>query len=270
VLEKYGVELIGAKLPAIKKAEDRNLFKAAMQKIGPRPAAERLRASLADAEAVPREIPLPLIIRPSRTLGGTGWRRRHHTRGVRGDRRGGLAASPTHELLIEESIAGWKEFELEVMRDGKDNVVIVCSIENFDPMGVHTGDSITVAPAQTLTDKEYQLMRNAAIRIIREIGVDTGGLQHPVRRPSRDRPLVIIEMNPRVSRSSALASKATGFPIAKIAAKLAVGYTLDEIRNDITARRRPASSRRSTTSSPRSRASPSRSSRRRATCSAPR
>jgi carbamoyl-phosphate synthase large subunit len=234
VLEKYGVELIGAKLPAIKKAEDRNLFKAAMQKIGLDLPRSGYATSLADAEAIRAEIPLPLIIRPSRTLGGTGGGVATTPEEFVAIVEGGLAASPTHELLIEESIAGWKEFELEVMRDGKDNVVIVCSIENLDPMGVHTGDSITVAPAQTLTDKEYQLMRNAAIRIIREIGVDTGGsnIQFGVH-PETGR-LVIIEMNPRVSRSSALASKATGFPIAKIAAKLAVGYTLDEIRNDIT------------------------------------
>ena len=234
VLERYGVELIGAKLPAIKKAEDRNLFKAAMERIGldlPRSGYAR---SLADAEAIRRDIPLPLIIRPSRTLGGTGGGVATTPEEFHAIVAGGLAASPTHELLIEESIAGWKEFELEVMRDAKDNVVIVCSIENFDPMGVHTGDSITVAPAQTLTDKEYQLMRNAAIRIIREIGVDTGGsnIQFGVH-PKTGR-LVVIEMNPRVSRSSALASKATGFPIAKIAAKLAIGYTLDEIQNDIT------------------------------------
>ncbi|MBI3768619.1 MAG: carbamoyl-phosphate synthase large subunit [Deltaproteobacteria bacterium] len=234
ILERYGVELIGAKLAAIKKAEDRDLFKAAMQRIAldlPRSGYAR---TFEEAEAVRREIPLPLIIRPSRTLGGTGG-------GVAATEtefaevvRWGLAASPTSEVLIEESIAGWKEFELEVMRDAKDNVVIVCSIENFDPMGIHTGDSITVAPAQTLTDKEYQLMRDAAIRIIREIGVDTGGsnIQFGVH-PDTGR-LVVIEMNPRVSRSSALASKATGFPIAKIAAKLAVGYTLDEIPNDIT------------------------------------
>ena len=234
ILEKYGVELIGAKLPAIKKAEDRNLFKAAMQKIGLDLPKSGYATSLADAEAIRAEIPLPLIIRPSRTLGGTGGGVATTPEEFRSIVEGGLAASPTHELLIEESIAGWKEFELEVMRDGMDNVVIVCSIENFDPMGVHTGDSITVAPAQTLTDKEYQLMRNAALRIIREIGVDTGGsnIQFGVH-PETGR-LVVIEMNPRVSRSSALASKATGFPIAKIAAKLAVGYTLDEIKNDIT------------------------------------
>ncbi|MCC6763359.1 MAG: carbamoyl-phosphate synthase large subunit, partial [Deltaproteobacteria bacterium] len=234
VLDRYGVELIGAKLPAIKKAEDRNLFKAAMQKIGLDLPRSGYACSVAEAEAIRAEIPLPLIIRPSRTLGGTGGGVAATPEEFRAIVESGLAASPTHELLIEESIAGWKEFELEVMRDGKDNVVIVCSIENFDPMGVHTGDSITVAPAQTLTDKEYQLMRNAAIRIIREIGVDTGGsnIQFGVH-PGTGR-LVVIEMNPRVSRSSALASKATGFPIAKIAAKLAVGYTLDEIKNDIT------------------------------------
>ncbi|HXQ22697.1 MAG TPA: carbamoyl-phosphate synthase large subunit [Candidatus Acidoferrales bacterium] len=234
ILERYGVELIGAKLPAIKKAEDRDLFKAAMERIGldlPRSGYAR---SMDEAATVRAQLGLPLIIRPSRTLGGTGG-------GIVGTDeelldvvRRGLDASPTHEVLIEESIAGWKEFELEVMRDAKDNVVIVCSIENFDPMGVHTGDSITVAPAQTLTDKEYQIMRDAAVAIIREIGVDTGGsnIQFAVH-PDNGR-LVVIEMNPRVSRSSALASKATGFPIAKIAAKLAVGYTLDEIRNDIT------------------------------------
>ena len=234
ILDRYGVELIGAKLPAIKKAEDRDLFKAAMQRIGldlPRSGYAR---GMDDARRIRQEIGLPLIIRPSRTLGGTGGSiattdEEFHAQMLRG-----LDASPTHEVLIEESIAGWKEFELEVMRDSKDNVVIVCSIENFDPMGVHTGDSITVAPAQTLTDKEYQIMRDAAIAIIREIGVDTGGsnIQFGVH-PDNGR-LVVIEMNPRVSRSSALASKATGFPIAKIAAKLAVGYTLDEIPNDIT------------------------------------
>jgi carbamoyl-phosphate synthase large subunit len=234
ILDRYGVELIGAKLPAIKKAEDRDLFKAAMERIGldlPRSGYAR---SMDDALAVRERLGLPLIIRPSRTLGGTGGSIAETPEQFREQVRQGLDASPTHEVLIEESIAGWKEFELEVMRDGKDNVVIVCSIENFDPMGVHTGDSITVAPAQTLTDKEYQLMRNAALAIIREIGVDTGGsnIQFGVH-PDNGR-LVIIEMNPRVSRSSALASKATGFPIAKIAAKLAVGYTLDEIPNDIT------------------------------------
>ncbi len=234
ILDRYGVELIGAKLHAIKKAEDRDLFKAAMQKIGLDLPRSGIAHTLAEAEEVKAQIGLPLIVRPSRTLGGTGGGVAATEAEFREVVAGGLHASPTSEVLIEESIAGWKEFELEVMRDGKDNVVIVCSIENFDPMGVHTGDSITVAPAQTLTDKEYQLMRDAAIRIIREIGVDTGGsnIQFGVH-PETGR-LVVIEMNPRVSRSSALASKATGFPIAKIAAKLAVGYTLDEIPNDIT------------------------------------
>lgn len=234
VLDRYNVELIGAKLPAIKKAEDRNLFKAAMERIGldlPRSGYAR---SLLEAEDVRQQLGLPLIIRPSRTLGGSGGGIVNSPDEFRSLIEWGLEASPTHEILIEESIAGWKEFELEVMRDGKDNVVIICSIENLDPMGIHTGDSITVAPAQTLTDKEYQIMRDAALRIIREIGVDTGGsnIQFAVH-PETGR-MVIIEMNPRVSRSSALASKATGFPIAKIAAKLAVGYTLDEIPNDIT------------------------------------
>ncbi|MFI5396048.1 MAG: carbamoyl-phosphate synthase large subunit [Candidatus Binatia bacterium] len=234
ILERHGVELIGAKLAAIKKAEDRDLFKAAMERIGldlPRSGYAR---SLDEARAVLDQLGLPVIIRPSRTLGGTGGSIASTREEFEEQMHHGLDASPTREVLIEESIAGWKEFELEVMRDGKDNVVIVCSIENFDPMGVHTGDSITIAPAQTLTDKEYQIMRDAAIAIIREIGVDTGGsnIQFAVH-PDTGR-LVVIEMNPRVSRSSALASKATGFPIAKIAAKLAVGYTLDEIRNDIT------------------------------------
>jgi carbamoyl-phosphate synthase large subunit len=234
VLDKYGVELIGAKLPAIKKAEDRNLFKEAMERIGLDLPRSGYAHSLQEAEAILQQLGLPLIVRPSRTLGGMGGGIVSSLAEFRSVVGWGLSASPTHEVLIEESIAGWKEFELEVMRDGKDNVVIICSIENLDPMGVHTGDSITVAPAQTLTDKEYQLMRDAALRIIREIGVDTGGsnIQFAVH-PQTGR-LVVIEMNPRVSRSSALASKATGFPIAKIAAKLAIGYTLDEIRNDIT------------------------------------
>jgi carbamoyl-phosphate synthase large subunit len=234
VLDQYGVELIGAKLPAIKKAEDRNLFKEAMERIGLDLPRSGYAHSLPEAEVILRQLGLPLIIRPSRTLGGMGGGIVASLDEFRSVVSWGLSASPTHEVLVEESIAGWKEFELEVMRDGKDNVVIICSIENLDPMGVHTGDSITVAPAQTLTDKEYQLMRDAALRIIREIGVDTGGsnIQFAVH-PDTGR-MVIIEMNPRVSRSSALASKATGFPIAKIAAKLAVGYTLDEIPNDIT------------------------------------
>ena len=240
VLDRYGVELIGAKLPAIKKAEDRNLFKAAMERIQldlPRSGYAR---TFQEAEQVLEQLGLPLIVRPSRTLGGSGGGIVNALDEFRAAVESGLDASPNSEILIEESIAGWKEFELEVMRDTKDNVVVICSIENLDPMGVHTGDSITVAPAQTLTDKEYQLMRNASLRIIREIGVDTGGsnIQFAVD-PDTGR-MVIIEMNPRVSRSSALASKATGFPIAKIAAKLAVGYTLDEIPNDIT-RETPAS-----------------------------
>ncbi|GIW43419.1 MAG: carbamoyl-phosphate synthase (glutamine-hydrolyzing) [Candidatus Binatia bacterium] len=240
VLDRYGVELIGAKVEAIKKAEDRHLFKAAMLRIGLELPRSGYARTLAEAEAIRQEIGLPLIIRPSRTLGGTGGSLVETAEEFVRQVTWGLSASPVHEVLIEESIAGWKEFELEVMRDGKDNVVIICSIENFDPMGVHTGDSITVAPAQTLTDKEYQLMRDAAIRIIREIGVDTGGSNIQFAVNPTDGRMVVIEMNPRVSRSSALASKATGFPIAKIAAKLAVGFTLDEIRNEIT-RETPAS-----------------------------
>ncbi len=234
VLDRFKCELIGAKLDAIKKAEDRDLFKKAMLKIGlavPRSAIAR---SAADAERVLGELGLPVIIRPSRTLGGTGGSIARELADYRAKVVHGLEQSPNHEVLIEQSVEGWKEFELEVMRDTADNVVIICSIENLDPMGVHTGDSITVAPAQTLTDKEFQIMRDAAIRIIREIGVDTGGsnIQFAIE-PATGR-MVVIEMNPRVSRSSALASKATGFPIAKIAARLAVGYRLDEIPNDIT------------------------------------
>ena len=240
ILDRYGVELIGARLPAIKKAEDRDLFKAAMERIGLDLPRSGCIHSLEEAAVLRETLGLPVIIRPSRTLGGAGGGIVQTPQEFQTIVEWGLQASPTHEVLIEESIAGWKEFELEVMRDTQDNVVIICSIENFDPLGVHTGDSITVAPAQTLTDKEYQLMRDAALRIIREIGVDTGGsnIQFAVH-PETGR-LVVIEMNPRVSRSSALASKATGFPIAKIAAKLAVGYTLDEIPNDIT-RETPAS-----------------------------
>jgi carbamoyl-phosphate synthase large subunit len=234
VLARYGVELIGAKLAAIKKAEDRDLFKSAMVKIGLEVPASAIAHSRDDAEAALRRFGLPLIIRPSRTLGGTGGAIARDLDDFYLKAGRGLDLSPIHEVLIEESIEGWKEFELEVMRDTADNVVIVCSIENLDPMGVHTGDSITVAPAQTLTDKEYQLMRDAAIRIIREIGVDTGGSNIQFAINPVDGRMVVIEMNPRVSRSSALASKATGFPIAKIAARLAVGYRLDEIPNDIT------------------------------------
>jgi carbamoyl-phosphate synthase large subunit len=240
ILEKYGVEMIGAKLESIKKAEDRDLFKEAMRSIGldlPRSGYAR---SMKDATRIQKRLDFPVIIRASRTLGGSGGNFAYNAGEFKEVVQAGLAISPVHEVLIEESVIGWKEFELEVMRDHKDNVVIICSIENFDPMGIHTGDSITVAPAQTLTDKEYQIMRDASLRVIREIGVDTGGSNIQFAVNPKDGRMVVIEMNPRVSRSSALASKATGFPIAKIAAKLAVGYTLDEIRNDIT-RETPAS-----------------------------
>jgi carbamoyl-phosphate synthase large subunit len=234
VLDRFGVELIGAKLPAIKKAEDRELFKKAMQNIGLEVPKSGFATSVESAYHILEHVGFPAILRPAFTLGGTGggiaYNREEFTELIMR----GLEASPVHQVLIEESVVGWKEFELEVMRDGKDNVVIVCSIENLDPMGIHTGDSITVAPAQTLTDKEYQLMRDASLRIIREIGVDTGGSNIQFAVDPRNGRMVVIEMNPRVSRSSALASKATGFPIAKFAAKLAVGYTLDEILNDIT------------------------------------
>ncbi|RMF88364.1 MAG: carbamoyl-phosphate synthase large subunit [Nitrospinota bacterium] len=240
VLDRYGVELIGAKLEAIKKAEDRALFKEAMSRIGLEVPQSGYARSKEEARAIIQEIGFPVIIRPSFTLGGTGGNVAYNQEEYDAYVDWGLNASPRHEILIEESVLGWKEFELEVMRDLRDNVVIICSIENFDPMGIHTGDSITVAPAQTLTDKEYQRMRDAAIRIIREIGVDTGGSNIQFAVHPHDGRMVVIEMNPRVSRSSALASKATGFPIAKIAAKLAVGYTLDEIPNDIT-RETPAS-----------------------------
>ncbi len=239
-LDQYGVELIGAKLPAIKKAEDRELFKEAMQAIGLEVPRSGYAKSLEEAREIVRLVGYPVIIRPSFTLGGTGGSIAYNPEELEEAIRWGLQTSPVGTVLVEESVIGWKEFELEVMRDGKDNVVIICSIENFDPMGIHTGDSITVAPAQTLSDKEYQLMRDAAIAIIREIGVETGGSNIQFAVNPDDGRLVVIEMNPRVSRSSALASKATGFPIAKIAAKLAVGYTLDEIRNDIT-RETPAS-----------------------------
>jgi len=234
VLEKFGVELIGAKLPAIKKAEDRTLFKQAMERIGLSVPKSGLAHNRQEAMEVIRQIGFPAIIRPSFTLGGTGGGIAYNMEEYERMAMVGIDASPTDEILVEESVIGWKEYELEVMRDTADNVVIICSIENFDPMGVHTGDSITVAPAQTLTDKEYQILRDASLKIIREIGVDTGGSNIQFGVNPRDGRLVVIEMNPRVSRSSALASKATGFPIAKIAAKLAVGYTLDEIRNDIT------------------------------------
>jgi carbamoyl-phosphate synthase large subunit len=234
ILERYGVEMIGAKIDSIKKAEDRDLFKEAMRRIGldlPRSGYAR---SMRDAMRIQKRLNFPVIIRASRTLGGSGGNFAYGPEDFKEVVQAGLSISPVHEVLIEESVLGWKEFELEVMRDHKDNVVIICSIENFDPMGIHTGDSITVAPAQTLTDKEYQIMRDAALRVIREIGVDTGGSNIQFAVNPKNGRMVVIEMNPRVSRSSALASKATGFPIAKIAAKLAVGFTLDEIRNDIT------------------------------------
>jgi carbamoyl-phosphate synthase large subunit len=240
VLEKYGVELIGANIEAIKKAEDRDLFKEAMNNIGLDVPRSGYAHSVEEARAVVEEIGLPVIIRPSRTLGGMGASLAYTSEEFEERLKWALDLSPTHEALIEESIEGWKEYELEVMRDRKDNVVIVCSIENLDAMGVHTGDSITIAPAQTLTDKEYQIMRDASLAIIREIGVETGGSNIQFAVDPKSGRLTVIEMNPRVSRSSALASKATGFPIAKMAAKLAVGLTLDEIRNDIT-RETPAS-----------------------------
>ena len=234
ILSRFNVELIGARRKAIKKAEDRELFKDAMLSAGLELPRSAFASTIRDARAIAEEIGFPLIIRPSGTLGGSGggtaenWQELEEVVGR------GLDASTMNEVLVEESVLGWKEYELEVMRDVSDNVVIICSIENFDPMGIHTGDSITVAPAQTLTDLEYQKMRDQAIRVIREIGVDTGGSNIQFAVNPQDGRIVVIEMNPRVSRSSALASKATGFPIAKIAAKLAVGYTLDELRNDIT------------------------------------
>ncbi len=234
VLERHGVELIGANVEVIAKAEDRQLFRQAMDRIGLASPASRLVRSVDEAFAALDEVGLPAIIRPSFTLGGTGGGIAYNAAEFEDIVRGGLRASPTHEVLIEESVLGWKEYEMEVVRDRADNCIIVCSIENIDPMGVHTGDSVCVAPALTLTDKEFQLMRNAAIAVLREIGVDTGGSNVQFAINPEDGRLVVIEMNPRVSRSSALASKATGFPIAKVAAKLAVGYTLDELANEIT------------------------------------
>ncbi len=233
-LERLGIELIGAKKEAIEKAEDRELFHTAMDKIGLFSPRSRVVHSFSEAEETLEEIGLPAIIRPSFTLAGTGGGIAYNIAEYNEIVLGGLAASPVKEVLVEESVLGWKEYEMEVVRDGHDNCIIVCSIENIDPMGVHTGDSITVAPALTLTDKEYQVMRNASIAVLREIGVDTGGSNVQFAINPEDGRMVVIEMNPRVSRSSALASKATGFPIAKIAALLAVGYTLDELTNDIT------------------------------------
>ena len=241
VLTKYGCELIGATPEAIDKAEDRSKFKDAMTKIGLGSASSGIAHDMTEAWAVQRQVGFPTIIRPSFTMGGSGGGIAYNSEEFEAICKRGLEASPTNELLIEESLLGWKEFEMEVVRDRNDNCIIVCSIENLDPMGVHTGDSITVAPAQTLTDKEYQIMRNASLAVLREIGVDTGGSNVQFAVNPKDGRMIVIEMNPRVSRSSALASKATGFPIAKVAAKLAVGYTLDELRNEITGGATPAS-----------------------------
>ncbi|OGT25937.1 MAG: carbamoyl phosphate synthase large subunit [Gammaproteobacteria bacterium RIFCSPLOWO2_02_FULL_42_14] len=241
VLKKYNVELIGASREAIDKAEDRELFAKSMQKIGLKTPRSGIAHTMADALRIVEEIGFPVVIRPSFTLGGTGGGIAYHRDELIDICERGFDLSPTHELLIDESIIGWKEFELEVVRDCKDNCIIVCSIENMDPMGIHTGDSITVAPAQTLTDKEYQCMRDAAIAILREIGVDTGGSNVQFALNPKNGEMMVIEMNPRVSRSSALASKATGFPIARIAAKLAVGFTLDELQNEMTNGKTPAS-----------------------------
>jgi len=241
VLEKYNVELIGASIDAIKKAEDRSLFQKAMEKIGLETPKNVIVQTLDAAIAALPKIGLPAIIRPSFTLGGAGGGVAYTEEQFKQIVEYGLMMSPTHEVLIDESIIGWKEYEMEVVRDKNDNAIIICSIENIDPMGVHTGDSITVAPALTLTDKEYQRMRDASIAVLREIGVETGGSNVQFAVNPQDGRLVVIEMNPRVSRSSALASKATGFPIAKVAAKLSVGYSLDEIKNDITGGATPAS-----------------------------
>ena len=241
VLEKFGVKMIGATADAIDKAEDRELFREAMKRIGlETPRSHQVKTLVQALEALD-DIGLPAIIRPSFTLGGTGGGIAYNKTEFIEIVERGIDASPTSEVLIEESVLGWKEYEMEVVRDKNDNCIIICSIENVDPMGVHTGDSITIAPALTLTDKEYQIMRDASIRVLREIGVETGGSNVQFAVNPADGRLVIIEMNPRVSRSSALASKATGFPIAKVAAKLAVGYTLDEIANDITGGATPAS-----------------------------
>src|SRR5690606_2308910 len=234
ILEKYGVEMIGANLEANEKAESRQQFKVAMEKIGIESARSFVAHTIEEARIAKDKIGLPLVIRPAFTMGGAGGGFAYTEEEFERITASGLRLSPTSEVLIEESIVGWKEFEMEVMRDKADNVVIICSIENLDAMGIHTGDSITVAPAQTLTDKEYQRMRDASIACIREIGVETGGSNVQFAVNPADGRMLIIEMNPRVSRSSALASKATGFPIANLAAKLAVGYTLDELLNDIT------------------------------------
>lgn len=234
VLEKYGVEMIGADFEAIQRGEDRQKFKDIVAKVGGESARSRVCFTMDEVRETVADLGLPVVVRPSFTMGGLGSGMAYSAEDVERMAGDGLSASPTANVLIEESIYGWKEFELELMRDHRDNVVVVCSIENFDPMGVHTGDSVTVAPAMTLTDREYQKMRDVGIDILREVGVDTGGCNIQFAINPKDGRLIVIEMNPRVSRSSALASKATGFPIAKIAAKLAIGYTLDEIVNDIT------------------------------------
>ena len=234
VLEKFGVEMIGAKKEAIDMAEDRELFKNAMEDIGLDMPRAAIAHSMEEAYQVQAQVGYPTIIRPSFTMGGSGGGIAYNREEFEEICQRGLDLSPVNELLIEESILGWKEYEMEVVRDRKDNCIIICSIENFDPMGIHTGDSITVAPSQTLTDKEYQRMRDASIAVLRKIGVDTGGSNVQFSVNPEDGRMTIIEMNPRVSRSSALASKATGFPIAKVAAKLAIGYTLDELQNEIT------------------------------------
>src|SRR5687767_2840859 len=240
VLERYGVELIGASIEAIERGENRQQFKKIVEQLGGESARSTICHSMDDLLAAADDLGYPMVVRPSFTMGGTGSGMAYDEKDLRRIGGAGLAASPTTEVLLEESIIGWKEYELEVMRDSADNSVIVCSIENLDPMGVHTGDSITVAPAMTLTDVEYQDLRDLSIGIIRSVGVDTGGCNIQFAVNPDDGRIVVIEMNPRVSRSSALASKATGFPIAKIAAKLALGYHLDEIPNDIT-RLTPAS-----------------------------
>ncbi|MGB1340533.1 MAG: carbamoyl-phosphate synthase large subunit, partial [Cycloclasticus pugetii] len=241
VLAKHNVEMIGASKQAIDKAEDRDLFKKAMTKIGLSTPRSFVAHNMEQAFEALDDIGFPTIIRPSFTMGGSGGGISYNREEFVEICERGLDLSPTNELLIEESVLGWKEYEMEVVRDRKDNCIIICSIENFDPMGVHTGDSITVAPAQTLTDKEYQIMRNASIDVLREIGVDTGGSNVQFAINPENGAMIVIEMNPRVSRSSALASKATGFPIAKVAAKLAIGYTLDELSNEITGGATPAS-----------------------------
>jgi carbamoyl-phosphate synthase large subunit len=241
VLEKFSVEMIGASQRAIDMAEDRELFRRAMTDIGLETARARIAHSMEEALAVQSEIGFPTVIRPSFTLGGSGGGIAYNREEFEAIVARGLDASPTNEVLLEESVLGWKEYEMEVVRDHDDNCIIVCSIENIDPMGVHTGDSITVAPAQTLTDREYQRLRDASIAVLRKIGVDTGGSNVQFAINPEDGRVLVIEMNPRVSRSSALASKATGFPIAKIAAKLAVGYTLSELKNEITGGATPAS-----------------------------